>query len=240
MRLAFVIALVAIAAVAFGAPTTSMPGPGGGGRLWVPLDDPDLMVKWVQTPVPYPYGNGLASQRDDCYPFFAQVADDFLCDETGPILAIEWWGTYWNPGPPPPAGIFFVIEFWTDNPGPPSHPEVMVYQEECHVFTEDFDEDYQQYHYVQYFDEPFGQEADNIYWVSIYAVFCYPPQFGWCTGEPQWNDCASFYGPFFGYPEWTDAVTVWGECYDMAFVLYGPGGSPVEEKTWGSIKAFFR
>jgi len=241
MRFVIVIALVCFAAAAFGAPEMESPRYQGGGRVWAPLDDPNLSVKWVQTPVPYPYGNALASQDDQVYPFFAQVADDFLCEETGPILAVEWWSTYWNPGPPPPAGYYFMIEFWTDNPGPPSHPEQLIYQEPCYMFAEDYDEDYQQFHYVQYFDYPFQQEQGNIYWISIYAVFPYPPQHGWCIGEPQWNDCASFYAPFFGYPEWTDAITVWGECHDMAFVLYGPyGNNPVEETSWGNIKAMFK
>ena len=238
MRLMIVVSLMCVAAVAFGAPTMEAPGSGGGGRIWVPLDDPDLDVKWVQTPVVD--GNGLASQQDDCYPFFAQVADDFPCEESGAILAIEWWGLFWNPGPDPPADYFFMIEFWSDNPGPPSHPENLLYSEPCFVFTEEFDEDYNQYHYVQYLEVPFLQEEGNIYWISIYAVFCFPPQFGWCTGEPPWNDCASFYAPFFGYDEWTDAETVWGECYNMAFVLYGPSVSPVEDSSWGSIKAMFR
>lgn len=240
MRFAIIVALVCVAAAALGAPTIESPKYYGGGRVWVPLDDPDLNVKWVQTPVPYPYGNGLASQQDDCYPFFAQVADDFMCYESGPILAIEWWGTYWNPGYPPPAGTFFVIEFWTDNPGPPSHPEQLIYQEPCYNFTEDYDVDYEQYHYVQYLENPFFQEEGNIYWLSVYAYFCYPPQFGWCTGEPPWNDCASFYAPFFGFDEWTTAEIVWGVCYDMAFVLYGPSVSPVEDSSWGNIKAMFR
>jgi hypothetical protein len=243
MRLAIVILLVGIAAVAFGAPTKDFHGPTGAGRVWTPLPDPDLQVKWVQTPDPYPYGNGLSSQQDDCYPFLSQMADDFQCDETGPILAIEWWGTYWNPGPPPPAGYFFMIEFWTDNglPYPDSHPLELIYQEPCYVFTEDYDEDYAQYHYVQYLENPFTQEEGNIYWLSIYAVFCYPPQFGWCTGEPHWADCANFKSEFFGFPDWTSSELVWGICYDMAFVLYGPyNPNPVEEKSWGTIKAMFQ
>jgi hypothetical protein len=237
MRLAFVIALIGIAAIAFGAPTASMPGPGGAGRIWVPLDDPSLSVKWVQTPNGL---NGLSSQQDDCYPFFSQAADDFLCGESGDILAIEWWGSFSDPFVPPAAGHYFMIEFWSDNPGPPSHPEQLLYSEACYVFTEDFDPDYNQYHYVQYLDVPFFQEEGLIYWISIYDVFCFPPQYYWCTGEPPWNDCASFKSEFFGFPEWTESPVVFGECYDLAFVLYGEIPVPVEDKTWGSIKALYQ
>jgi hypothetical protein len=242
MRFVIIAALVCFAAVAFGAPTMDSPRYQGGGRVWVPLDDPALEVKWVQTPVPYPYGNGLASQDDTCYPFFAQCADDFYCFDGSPIVAVEWWGVYWNPGPPPPPGYFFVIEFWSDDgePYPESSPLQLLYQEPCYVFTEDYDEDYQQYHYTQYLEYPFFQEAGNKYWISIYAFFCYPPQFGWCIGEPPWGDPANFYSPFFGYPEWTPSQYVWGVEYDMAFVLYGPSISPVEDSSWGNIKAMFR
>jgi hypothetical protein len=243
MRFVIVVALVCFAAAALGAPTTETSKYQGSGRIWDPWPDPDLEVKWVQTPVPYPYGNALSSQLDDVYPFFSQMADDFLCDESGPILAVEWWGTYWNPGPPPPPGFFFVIEFWTDNglPYPDSHPETLIYQEPCYIFFEDYDPDYEQYHYFQYLENPFFQEEGMIYWVSIYAVFPYPPQYGWCVGEPQWWDCANFKSDFFGYPEWTSSEIVWGICYDMAFVLYGQyDPNPVEETSWGNIKAMFK
>jgi hypothetical protein len=243
MRFAIIVALVCFAAAAFGAPATESPRYQGGGRIWTPWPDPDIEVKWVQTPVPYPYGNALASQDDQVYPFFAQVADDWLCDETGLIVAVEWWGTYWNPGPPPPPGYFFMIEFWSDDgePYPESSPLDLLYQEPCFIFFEDYDVDYEQYHYFQYLDFPFQQFAGNKYWLSIYAVFPYPPQFGWCIGEPPWGDPANFKSDFFGYPEWTPSQYVWGELYDMAFALYKPApNNPVEDTSWGSIKAMFR
>jgi hypothetical protein len=243
MRFVLVLTLVCVAAVALGAPTTETTKYQGGGRVWTPWPDPAIEVAWVQTPVPYPYGNALASQLDDCYPFFAQCADDFLCEDPDPIVAVEWWGTFWNPGPPPPPDIFFVIEFWTDNglPYPDSHPLDLIYQEPCYFWEEDYDPDYEQYHFFQYLDVPFQQYPGNLYWISIYAYFCYPPQWGWCIGEPPFADCTNFYSPFFGYPEWTSSEIVWGLCYDQAFVLYKPfEPNPVEETSWGTIKAMFK
>jgi len=212
MRFAIIVALVCVAAVAFGD------------------------VKWSQPPDGL---NSLHSQlsQPPGLNYFVQAADDFECLDGAPIVAVEWWGTYQFADPPPPAGYYFVIEFWTDNgvPTPDSHPLELIYTAECHNFIEDYDDNYEQWHYVQYLDTPFDQVEGNTYWISIYGVWDFLPSFHWCTGEGptgQWEDCANYRQgpPLYNNPPsgitefWqsTADIAQWGYyCYDMAFVLHG-------------------
>ena len=60
--------------------------------------------------------SGLAAQDDQCYPFLAQTADDFLGDGND-IVGAGWWGVYWNGTPLPPDG--FRVEIYSDNGGVP-------------------------------------------------------------------------------------------------------------------------
>jgi len=211
-----------------------------------------LDVKWPQLPDGL---NSLHSQLDEVssaggpITFFVQAADDFFCDDGREIVAVEWWGTFPIGGYPPAPGYYFQIEFWTDNPGPPSHPETMIYQEPIFVFIEEYDDVFSQYRFAAELPAGFPQQQGNTYWISIYGVWDFEPSFNWCTGGPPWNDCATYRdetGLYAGggtTPQWqsTADILMWSECYDMAFVLYvTDAGSTVEETSWGNIKAMFR
>ena len=91
---------------------------------------------------------------------------------------------------------------------------------------------------------PFEQEAGEIYWISIQAVhlFFTGSQWGWteCLSDHYWNDEAVMVFPELGIPDWTPMTLATGEYAELAFVLYGQAFSPVESKTWSTVKAMFR
>ncbi len=60
--------------------------------------------KWRQNPS---WENGIASTITPTYD--GEAADDFLCEDGDPIVALEWWG--W-PGTVPD---YFIIRFYTDS-----------------------------------------------------------------------------------------------------------------------------
>lgn len=235
MRWLLVLALVLVATVAWAVPETQSPVaiPGSGTPLmWD--GERDMVIKWEQLPLVG--GNAFASQYAANYPFYAESADDFMCLDGIPIVAVEWWGTYWNPGPDPFA-YAFQIRFYENDPGPPSYPiDPPIYEEICYVFTEEWDDYYGQYHYYQLLDVPFDQVEGHIYWVSFVAYLDYPPQWGWCQAELQWEDCAVQDFEVLGVPRWT----LIDPCTDLAFRLWGEDVSPVESTTWGNIKALYR
>jgi len=239
VRLAIALALVAVATAAWGdLETHSVGGGNPQGPAWEPAKD--ALIKWSQ--LPDLEGNALASQLATDYPFDARAADDFECVDGTPIVGVEWWGDYWNPGEPPYAD-YFVIRFYSDVPGPPfSRPGDLLYEEDCLVYSEDPTGGL--YHYEQDLTLPFEQEAGEIYWISIQAVhlFFTGSQWGWleCLPEHYWNDEAVMVFPELGVPEWTTASLVLGEYAELAFVLYGEVFSPVESTTWTSVKAMFR
>lgn len=237
MRLALVLVLVLAATLAWGGPTAKSPATHGNGQpTWEP--NKALVLKWIQTPLVG--GNAYASQFDSVYPFYAESSDDFYCDDTRPIVAVEWWGLYWN-GVVPPYASSFVIRFYADVPasgGLPSHPGSLLYEEPCTVYTEQWDDYYGQYHYFQNLTVPFAQVPGHIYWCSVQAVhfFTGGSQWGWCRSEQHWNDLAVMDFAFIGIPRWT----VISDNVDLAFGLYVVETSPVEDSTWGGIKALYR
>ena len=239
MRLVIALALVVVATAAWAdLETHSAIGETSPGLTWEPAKEG--IVKWAQ--LPDPEGNALASQYAADYPFDARSADDFFCSDGTPIVEVEWWGDYWNPGEPPYAE-YFVIRFYSDVPGPPySHPGDLLYEEDCLVYTEDPDGTI--YHYTQELALPFEQEAGEICWISIQAVhlFFTGSQWGWieCLPDDYWNDEAVMVFPELGIPEWTPMTLATGEYAELAFVLYGEVFNPVESETWSSVKAMFR
>jgi hypothetical protein len=234
VRLTLVLVLVLAATLAWGGPTAKSPATQGSGLpTWEP--NKALVLKWIQTPLVG--GSAYSSQLDNVYPFYSESSDDFLCSDPRPIVAVEWWGTYWN-GTWPPYASSFIIRFYDDVPGSPSHPGNLLYEEPCTVYTEEWDTYYGQYHYFQDLTAPFPQIPGNIYWVSVQAVHVFTggSQWGWCEAELQWNDYAVMDFALLGIPRWTpiDALV------DLAFGLYVVETSPVEDATWSGIKALYQ
>lgn len=208
------------------------------GPSWEPLTD--VVVKWAQAPDPE--GQALASQLAADYPFDARSADDFLCEDGAPVVAVEWWGSYWNPGAPPYAD-HFVLRFYSDlEASPHNRPGQLLREEECFAYAEEADGSV--YHYSCTLDTPFEQEADSVYWLSVQAVhgFFSGSQWGWseCVSEDYWNSEATLVFPELGVPQWTAMSLATGAYHELAFVLYGNVVSPVETVGWSRIKAMFR
>jgi hypothetical protein len=235
MRLAIILAVVLVASVALAAPTAVGPASSGTGNFEY---EAGRDIKWSQ--LPFNGGNALASQYDYVYPFYSESSDDFECLDGDPITAVEWWGQYWNPGYPPYAE-YFVIRFYDNIPAPPfSQPGNLLYVYESFDYTEEYDPAVDQFHYYAEIP-PFYQTLGEIYWVSFQAVLVFQPQWGWCECDPQyyWGDEAVMDFALLGIPRWTTMTNATGAYAEMSFVLHGPA-SPVEDSSWGSIKALYR
>ena len=236
MRLAIVLAVVMVASVAFAAPTAVGPAGNGTGNF---VYEGGRDIKWQQ--LPFVAANALASQYDYVYPFYAECSDDFECLDGDPITAVEWWGNYWNPGYPPYAE-YFVIRFYDNIPAPPfSQPGNLLFEEYCYDYTEEYDATLGIFHYYQELTTPFNQVQGEVYWVSFQAVLVFQPQWGWCECDPQyyWGDEAVMDFALLGYPRWTTMTSATGTYYELSFVLHG-APSPVEDSSWGNIKALYR
>lgn len=234
MRLAISLAVLLVASAAFAVPTIEGPATAGNGSYQY---EPTRDIKWMQLPLVG--GSAIASQYDFCDPLFeVKCADDFFCEDGDEIVAVEWWGQYWNGSPFPPA--YFTIRFYSDNPGPPSTPAELLYLFECYDYNEEYDPNYDQYHYFCEIP-PFFQEAGNIYWLSVQPALCFPPQWGWCqcAEEYYWNDQGVLKSDYFGVPNWTEINILVGYYVEFSFILHSPF-SPVEDSTWGGIKALYR
>jgi len=124
-------------------------------------------------------------------------------------LDIHWWGSFigWDEPGPPELPASFHIGIWTDVPSPPenfSHPGKLIWENYCDTYTWDFvgwDFDprpdpttgFQKPPEATFYfqqdldvDDWFWQDTgDNIYWITIAAVYPQPDQvlypFGWKT-----------------------------------------------------------
>jgi hypothetical protein len=75
--------------------------------------------------------------------------------------------------------------------------------------------------------------------VSTTAVFCFPPQWGWGTGDGNGAE-GCFRSAIFGVDDWVPMTAVFGIPYELAFgVLVGDLPTPVSALTWGRIKSYY-
>lgn len=149
----------------------------------------DLPVKWSQLPMiptePFQAADAWLSVHRTNGPV---VSNDWMCDQTGNIVAARWWGAYgpnttWRPthDPSNPFDVAFELAFHWDVPAnvdePFSHPttayeyqtvwaqEVLVGQYDAYyegqLYTFDL------YRYDAYLVRPWYQEEGNIYWLDV-------------------------------------------------------------------------
>ncbi len=130
-----------------------------------------------------------------------RVADDWLCDNNTPVLAVVWWGSYLGYGFEPCSGQFmplpvkpdfFELSIWTDvpaNPGDPepySHPGEKIWESRAYDYDEVFvgyDKDPRNiigpprepvFRYsVNLLPEDlfYQKEPNTVYWLSVVAVY---------------------------------------------------------------------
>jgi len=238
MRFAIVLLVIFIAALAPAELTTTTDGHAPGSAMgyeWQPVKE--IVVKWTQ--LPDFAQTALSAEFMTDFDYWMECADDFYCDDGSPIVALEWWGVNWTVD----EIDSFIVRFYTDVPGPPfSHPGNLVYEETITSFVSEYLVDHDAYHYTADLPVSFDQAAGNIYWVSIQAVHPYTGQWYWsrCLAAYYWNDEATVRSDYHGFPEWTTVTGVVLEYGEMAFVLYADVLSPVEDASWGSIKALYR
>jgi hypothetical protein len=111
------------------------------------------------------------------------MGDDFSTTTSDPIVHVEWWGSYLNPG----AGNGvqkFLLSFETDVPATqddPSHPGTPVISQivskgalapNSGTFTETAitSAGAQLYHYSAVLEIPMLQIANDVYWLKVVAI----------------------------------------------------------------------
>jgi len=178
-------------------------------------------IKWEQMPNG---ASGLSSQDDACYPFTSEVADDFMGDgET--MVGVGWYGVYWNGTPIAPDS--FNIHVYADDAGAPGE---LIYTHNTTEYNETVGDPYGYCTQV----EPFDKEDGVQYWLGIQSVFCFPPQWGWATGDGNGVSSYQLF-PLLGIDPWEPTG------FDQAFLLYNEGApTPTEDATWSAIKGLYR
>ncbi len=174
------------------------------------------VLVWEQLPS---LTDGMSSQDDVCYPFTSEVADGFV-GISGQIVAVEWWGGFWN-GSPVPIDQFRIRLYQPDGecPGAPLADVLIDTYDAAEV-----EPGSTYYHYCASLPTPLVTGAVP-YDISIQAVHCFPPQWGWVTSPLTPGQCgvegeACFRSVFFDFEEWTPSGFVFGVSYDAAFSLY--------------------
>jgi len=207
---------------------------------WEPGLDPPIFLGWDARSMYY--------QRPIC-------ADDWLCTDDRPVTDIHWWASFigWTQPTPPPQGMpqAFHIAIWTDVPvgggtEPFSHPGTCVWQIWCTNYKWNFagyDHDprgqyeneacFQFNQYLnpeEYFYQDPGPDGQQIYWLSISAVYTTTPQYlwGWKTRPHFFQDDAvrissvlPAWPPVIG-SQWAGGTPIEypeGESWDLAFEL---------------------
>lgn len=186
----------------------------------------DLPTKWSQ--MPDLTGDGERSDHTTDWVW----ADDFLCSDPDPIVAVRWWGHYWYDTTVRPDGhTFFDISFhfseWAHPhsravAGPIALYEQVVVQE---VFTGAYSRlGNPVYRYDAYLPEAFPQELFSALSPNpgeLFIDICKPSDEDWA-----WQHADGRYGPDFaayGYDghwgEFTSSDWSGHPGWDLAFEL---------------------
>ncbi len=216
-------------------------------------------MKWTQPVVEYRPGLNPPlfygwDERSDYNWGPPIVADDWLCTTDKPVTDIHWWGSFvgWSQPYPPPLPAGFHIGIWTDVPSGPnqpfSHPGTLIWQNFCTTYrwnfagydrspqmpTTDWNESCFQFNQdlkpEEYFYQQPGPTGQNVFWLSIAAIYPGQPQFpwGWKTRPHYFNDdavriwaTAPTWPPNLG-AQWVEGQPIEypnGTSWDLAFEL---------------------
>lgn len=161
------------------------------------------------------------------------LADDWQCPVSGPVEDIHFWGSWKDQDGDPATDDmesnmpWFSIAIWSNDPGPPSHPDSLLWSWEGEIpgvpsepptLEGWFDpmqpipldvvyNDHIPYWRYDFFVPPgypaFVQEQDSIYWLSITANLFDPAayQWGWKNSRDHFMDDAV----------WMDPTGIWRE-----------------------------
>jgi hypothetical protein len=162
------------------------------------------------------------------------LGDDWECSESGPVNDIHFWISWL--GDKVHDISWIKVSIYTNQPGPPySKPKDLKWTRtfDAGQFTIEgpwygdqgwyfppqyYPNDHKQYWKINIdcIDDPFYQEACNIYWLVIEMPFFYPDGVGWKTSKDHFMD-AAVYG---WHPDWLplfDPIT--HEPLDFAFII---------------------
>jgi len=161
------------------------------------------------------------------------LADDWQCSRSGPVEDIHFWGSWKDQDGNPVTDDFespmpwFTIGIWSNNPGPPSRPDVLLWSWEGEIpgipsepptlegwfdpvqpipFNVIYNDHvpYWRYDFIVPAGYPvFTQVQDSIYWLSITANLNNPAayQWGWKNSRDHFMDDAV----------WQDPTGMWQE-----------------------------
>ncbi len=164
------------------------------------------------------------------------LADDWQCSQSGPVTDFHFWGSWKDQDGIPGTDDFespmpwFTIGIWSNNPGPPSTPDTLLWTWEgeipgvpsepptlegwhdpmapipLDVINNDHIP-YWRYDFIVPPEvQPFFQEQDSIYWLSITANLFNPAayQWGWKNSRDHFMDDAV----------WLDPSGAWVELFE--------------------------
>ena len=203
----------------------------------------DLPVKWSQLPDPFAPAN--VSE----HPMVAGskiVADAWQCNSALPIVAVRWWGVYFDPTVDPqpttqgPTGqiLQFEMSWHLDDPSPPVYPQpgamigglsMVNVQEDWFGLVDSQGRKIYEYNVdLRIEDEPFVQVPGTIYWLDIAYNLGSNPNNGINTWGWQGDGQTDVFHGKGVYSDCSLGGSHWGPwippiggvtCHDMAFEL---------------------
>jgi hypothetical protein len=153
-----------------------------------------------------------------------ETVDNFDAAAGWTITNLEFWGGQATTTPAVTQG--FMIRFYADNNGQVgqliSTQDVMTFTQETY-FTWIPALPLEGYHYTLTLNTPFAVPAAGRYWMSIVAIQNYggPNDRQW-----GWNLSDSTHPPYAQQNSSPPGGSYDPQTYDVAFVLYGSGGTP--------------
>lgn len=162
------------------------------------------------------YNGAYASQNDtNGFGLFAQSYDNFnLGGAAYNLTAVEWIGSYFNPGVQGPITAW-TVQFWSDAAGAPSallySTNVAGTANETFLGLDNAGDPT----YLYGLNVNFATAASTTYWLSVYPDLGFPPQWGWETatgGDGASYQC--FFGACGALPN------------DLSFAVYGNSAVP--------------
>jgi len=185
----------------------------------------------LEQPPVAPGDLGMASEIDNCELINAELADD-IPGLGARLTGLGWWGAT-SAAFDPEDPIGFVVRLYHDDSA--GHPGELFHEVEITSYEIGRGDPNA---YCAFLDDPVMLPADVTYHLSIRAVMCAPPVWGWVRGTGNQVPVHWRTG-YFGYPEWTQGV--FGDGRDAAVVLYVEDEStPIRSVTFGGIKARYR
>lgn len=154
------------------------------------------------------------------------LADDWMCMKDGPVEDIHFWGSWKDQDGVPETDDFestmpwFTLRIWSNNPGPPSRPDTMLWEWVGEIPGMPFEpptlegwydpsvieyllvnNDHVPYWRYDFFlpagYNPFIQDSGTVYWLSITAHLFNPAafQWGWKNSRAHFMDDAVWLDP---------------------------------------------